>query len=259
MSSLEVGGCDAFERSFDFSKFPNLQKVYLGVGWVGGNLLWILTALSTLRPATSPRLSTIQLKFTRPPTRTRYVETAIECTVDDLRRIADEVTRIKREFKGALSVTVLRDPKFEAVLDAFNVRFHLRGEYLIVPLIHSHPFLADLSTLRSLETDPQMLPLVTFNCYLRYRIIRSWVPRHEETQCFMYMRRRASRCNRNFNTFVTVLLLSHSAQECIQSLLLINETVRSSLWRDPEFGWGGLNSVFEHANSPSRIEVKSVY
>ena len=149
MSSLEVGGCDAFERSFDFSKFPNLQKVYLGVGWVGGNLLWILTALSTLRPATSPRLSTIQLKFTRPPTRTRYVETAIECTVDDLRRIADEVTRIKREFKGALSVTVLRDPKFEAVLDAFNVRFHLRGEYLIVPLIHSHPFLADLSALRS--------------------------------------------------------------------------------------------------------------
>ena len=55
-----------FQRSFDFSKFRNLQELDLRVSWMGGGLLWIPGALSTLKPATSPRLSTIQLSFARP-------------------------------------------------------------------------------------------------------------------------------------------------------------------------------------------------
>ena len=123
--SYDVDGCEAFERSFDFSKFPNLQELDFGVGWVSEDLFWIPTALSTLKPATSPRLSTIRLNFTHPSSNDRPVETVIKHTENDLRRIADEIARIEREFRGAVNVTIHRDPAFRAVLHALNVRLHL--------------------------------------------------------------------------------------------------------------------------------------
>ena len=55
MLSPDVDRVEAPERSFDFSEFPNVQHVAFGVNWVGGGLFWIHAALSTLRPATSPR------------------------------------------------------------------------------------------------------------------------------------------------------------------------------------------------------------
>ena len=125
--SPDVDHCETFERSFDFSKFPNLQEVGFGAGWVGGSLLWIHAALSTLRPATSPRLSTIQLNFTCAPTSDRSVEAVIECVGNDLRRIADEVTRIEHEFKGAVKVIVLQDPWFKPALDSLNVKSRFCG------------------------------------------------------------------------------------------------------------------------------------
>ena len=125
VSPSGVDGRGAFERSFDFSKFPNLKEVDLGIGWIGGGLLWIPPALSTLRPVTSPRLFAIQLNFVQPFTANRSVETAIEHIGDDLRRVADEVARIKCEFKGAVNVTVFRDPAFKVVLDTLDVRLHL--------------------------------------------------------------------------------------------------------------------------------------
>ena len=80
-------------------------------------------ALSTLRPTTSPRrLSDIRLNFclpTSPP-----VEALITGMEDDLRRIADEVARIEREFEGTtLNLTVVSDSKF----DTLNVRFCSAG------------------------------------------------------------------------------------------------------------------------------------
>jgi len=60
-----VDSIGAFGRPFDLSKFPNLHEVDIGVGWKGGSLLWIPMTLSTLRPATSPHLSVIKLRFTR--------------------------------------------------------------------------------------------------------------------------------------------------------------------------------------------------
>ena len=122
--STNVGGHKTLERPFDLSKFPNLEEVDFGVSWVGGGLLWIHTALSTLRPATSPRLSAVQLNFTRSPITNQSVETAIEETGNDLRQIAAEVARIECEFKGAANFTVVRDPWFKVVLDALDVRFH---------------------------------------------------------------------------------------------------------------------------------------
>ena len=74
---------------------------------MGGSLLWIPTTLSTLRPVTSPRLSAIQLNFTHSSTVTPSVETVIENTMNDLRRVAEEVARIECAFTGRVSATIL--------------------------------------------------------------------------------------------------------------------------------------------------------
>ena len=151
MLSPDLDGCEIFERSFDFSKLPNLQELAIGVGWIGGDLLWIPTALSTLTPATSPRLTIIQLNFTRPSIINRSVGVAVRHIGNNLRRIADEVFRIEQEFGGVVNVTVLRDPGFGTVLDTLNVRFRFYRPYLMVMLIHSCLLFVDLSGLRSLE------------------------------------------------------------------------------------------------------------
>jgi len=93
---------------------------------MGGALPWVPSALSTLKPATSPHLSTIQLKFIGPPIANPLVESLIQDIGDDLRRIADEAVRIGREFGGTVEFTVIRDSVFEAVLGTLNVSFRPR-------------------------------------------------------------------------------------------------------------------------------------
>jgi len=122
-----AGGIEACEQSFDFSKFPNLQEVDFGLSRIEGSPHWIPKALSTLRPATSPRLSTIRLNFIYPPTADPPVATLVKTMGNDLRWVADEFTRIEREFERAVNLTVVRGPGFEALLDTLNVRFHFRG------------------------------------------------------------------------------------------------------------------------------------
>lgn len=121
-----VDGSDSSKRSFNFSKSPNLQEVDFRVGWVGGGLLWIPMALSTIKSTTSPRLSTIRLNFFRSHSTDRNVEPSIQGMSGDFQRAEDEAARIKREFGKAVDLTVLRDPSFWVVLDALNVRFLLR-------------------------------------------------------------------------------------------------------------------------------------
>jgi len=125
--SPDVDGNGTVERSFDFSNSQNIQEVNFGVIWVDGALRWIPMALSTLGPATSPHLSVIRLDFARSHIVTRAVETLIHETSHDLQRVASEVARIEREFKGAVEVTVRRDPVFEEALDTLNVRFRFCG------------------------------------------------------------------------------------------------------------------------------------
>ena len=136
----DVDGCEAFVRSFDLSKFPNLQEVHLLVDWVGGDLLWIPTALSTLKPTTSPRLLAVRLSFICPLV-TNRPEGTIEYTGNDLRQVVDEVIRIEREFEGAVQLTVNRDSAFETVLDKLNVRFDCRGWTQPLTLVDSFSFL----------------------------------------------------------------------------------------------------------------------
>ena len=135
----DVGHYGALERSFDFSKFPNLQEVTLisrTASSTHGGLPWVPMALSTLKPTTSPRLSTIRLDFTCLSNFGQSAETLIEDMGDDLRRAADEVLRIDCEFEGAVDFTTLRDSKFKMALDKLNVRFHfVSGKDHIVTLI----------------------------------------------------------------------------------------------------------------------------
>jgi len=78
-------------------------------------------ALSTLRPATSPRLSVVRLNFSA--TTRQPIETVIADMGNDLQQIADEISRIEREFEGAVNLTVVPDSKFRAVFATLGVRF----------------------------------------------------------------------------------------------------------------------------------------
>ena len=120
--SLDARRNIAFEQSFDFSKLPNIQKVTLRF-WLASRkrgLPWIPMSLSTLKPATSPRLSLIILDFIS------FISQTIEImTIDmghDLQRVADEVARIEREFEGAVYIAVSRDSRFKVLLDSLDVR-----------------------------------------------------------------------------------------------------------------------------------------
>ena len=119
--SSYVDGRNTLEQSFDFYKFPNLEEVRFGVRWMDGGLLWIPKALPTLKPVTSPRLSAIKLSFARSRTSFLYTEMVVTNAGNDLRRIADEVARIEREFEGAVELNVYRDQWFKAASHTLNV------------------------------------------------------------------------------------------------------------------------------------------
>jgi len=159
-----VDGCEAFERSFDFSKFPNLQEVEFGIRWMSASLPWIPIAISTLRPATSPRLSALKFDFARRPlvANRRSLDALIEATGDDLRWVADEVARIEREFEGAVDSIILRDPAFQVVFDTLDVRFHSCGAHDTHGLVDSIP--CRFFNIEAVRRDLWMLlPLVSFN------------------------------------------------------------------------------------------------
>ena len=79
---------------------------------MNGSLVWITRALSTIKPATTPRLFAVRLGFDRLPTsdnRAGGVDALIDDTGKDLRCGVGEVARIKREFEGAVNLIMLRD------------------------------------------------------------------------------------------------------------------------------------------------------
>ena len=144
MLSPGLGGSEPFNRSFNFSEFPNLQELDFWVGWMSGGLPWIPAALSTLKSATSPHLSAIRLSFLRASPPIWPADTSVERTSGDLQRVAGEVARIESEFGGAVNLTVFRDESFAVVLDTLKVRFLLAVFRNFVDFFH--PFLADPST-----------------------------------------------------------------------------------------------------------------
>jgi len=164
--SPDVDLVEASERTFDFSKSPNVQKVDFGVRWVGGGLLWIPTALSTLRPPTSPRISTIRLDFALHFATNRSAETLLVGAGSDLRRVAGEFDRIEREFEGAVTLNVSRDPVFKAVLDTLGVSFRFCRVnntpriYLFIPRKSSSVTLVETGTYPICPSLLVILPLI---------------------------------------------------------------------------------------------------
>ena len=107
-------------------------------------------ALSTLRPATSPCLSTIPLDFVYMPVY-RPVETLVEKMGNDLRWATDEFNWIEREFEGGVKLTVIRGPGYETLLDTLNVRFCFRGADGIALIRFHSRFPTDPPAVRSLR------------------------------------------------------------------------------------------------------------
>jgi hypothetical protein len=84
---------------------------------MAGGLLWTPASLSTLRRVTSSH----QPNFVVTSTTSRVVETSIEDMGDGLRRAANELTQIEREYEGAVKVAVFWDPGFKVVFDTLNI------------------------------------------------------------------------------------------------------------------------------------------
>ena len=116
-------GPETLERSIDFSKLPNLQEVNLVFKLAGGGPPRIPVAFSTLRPATTPRLSTVRLEFAYEPTLAHLIEIVVEEVISYIELVPCEIARIEHEFEGAVDFTVAVDSEFEAVLGDIDVRF----------------------------------------------------------------------------------------------------------------------------------------
>jgi len=93
---------------FDFSKLQNTRQAAFSVRW-----LWIPPALSTLGPASSPRLSTIRLNFASHSATNQSAKTLFNDVGGGLRLVADEFARIERRFGGAGKLAVARDSVFK--------------------------------------------------------------------------------------------------------------------------------------------------
>jgi hypothetical protein len=102
-----VGTRESLDQPFDFTKFPNLKEVDLTAPWVAGGLRWIPASLSTFRPATSPNLSVIRLKFNY-GTRLYPSREFLEQMSDDLLLTKDEIARIRREFAVGAEIVICR-------------------------------------------------------------------------------------------------------------------------------------------------------
>ena len=112
MLHFVLDGTGAPNRSFDFAKLPRLKEIRLTVSWVAGDLLWVAATLSTIKPVTSPHLSTIRLKFIGHGL--PYVPFHLrERLINDLKLIEEHVARIECDFAGVVDLTVIRYPGFK--------------------------------------------------------------------------------------------------------------------------------------------------
>ena len=135
------------ERSFDFSNFPRLQKVTFDAHRVHGPIHFIPVALSTLKPSTSPHLSHIYFGLSGPRYSNFYYfikgTSNLENMGSDLRRIAEEFSRIEREYEGAVDLSVVRSTGYEPLDKLTNVRFFFsfawRRDTRPVAILLAHP------------------------------------------------------------------------------------------------------------------------
>ena len=114
------GDHESLNRSFNFTKLPNIQEVTFTVRRIHGDILWIHKALSTLKPSTSPRLSAVRLKLGSKPPEDSPVHVR-ELPDRVIRPIEEQVARIELEYTGTVDVTVQRYPRLEVGVPTFSV------------------------------------------------------------------------------------------------------------------------------------------
>ena len=79
---------------------------------MSGGLLWITTALSTLKPATSPCLSTVHVQYLHPSDFDEALDAMAEDLENDIPPVMDEVIRIRHEFGGEEVGTISVGPEY---------------------------------------------------------------------------------------------------------------------------------------------------
>jgi hypothetical protein len=124
--------------------------VSLHVKWLFGRLDWIPEALSTFKPATSPRLTKVHLGFDYPLDQIESQNSHDHSELEDLDRelhwIARELARIEREYEGTVNIVVMMGEEF-GLFTEVDVRVHLRR------------VVSDLANSRFLPTDLTALVL----------------------------------------------------------------------------------------------------
>ena len=104
-------GHESLNRTFDFTEFPNLEGLAFVTPMYARDIHWLPEAISTLKPTTSPRLSSLRLL-----TRDRPPGSPVPSKerLGNVTRLVEEVTQVERKFKGAVKVTVPWYPEAEA-------------------------------------------------------------------------------------------------------------------------------------------------
>ena len=111
ISYSTLAGHESLNRTFDFSEFPNLEELAFVTPLAAMDLHWLPKAISTLKPTTSPRLSSLRLlTCDRPP---GSPVPSME-RLGNVTRLVEGFTQVEREFMGAVKVTVPWYPEAEA-------------------------------------------------------------------------------------------------------------------------------------------------
>ena len=111
ISYSTLAGHESLNRTFDFSEFPNLEELAFHTPMYVTDVHWLPEAISTLKPTTSPRLSSLRLV-----TRDRPPGSPVPSMerLGNVTRLVEGFTQVEREFMGAVKVTVPWYPEAEA-------------------------------------------------------------------------------------------------------------------------------------------------
>jgi len=94
---------------FDFSNHKSIEHLSFSLLSNFASCRWLSTALSTISPANSPRLSTVTIYLHRhvPPARLVSEPTLGASATKDLRDVGTEVKRIRDESRGKVKFEVV--------------------------------------------------------------------------------------------------------------------------------------------------------
>jgi len=94
---------------FNFSRHASIEHLSFSLLSNFASCRWLSTALSTINPTNSPRLSTVTIYLHRhvPPVRLVSETTLGDAAIKDLRDVGTEVKRIRDESKGKVRFEIV--------------------------------------------------------------------------------------------------------------------------------------------------------